>query len=323
MHPQKRGGKAMSVKIISPGLLTTVQDCGRFGYQASGFSVSGVLDFRSYKLANLLAGNAENLAVLEVTMVGITAQFTENTTFAITGGDFSPTLNGEPIKMYQTIFANDGDELKMSLAKTGSRGYIAFLGGVDVSIVMGSRSTNLKCGVGGFEGRALRAGDVIEIGNNVVNDYRKKFKTFPADDFSANSVQIRAVSGPQDDYFTQKGKKTFFSEAYTITQAADRMGFKLDGTPIENINGVDIVSDGIALGSVQVPSNGKPIVMLADRQTTGGYAKIATVISSDIPKLVQLKPGDKVYFKEITVKEAELIHKKEQKEFEKLMFFFS
>ena len=310
----------MSIKIITPGLMTTVQDCGRYCYQASGFSVSGALDMRSYKLANILAGNIENLAVLEMTMLGITAEFTQNTVFAITGGDFTPTINGESITMYQTVYASAGDVLKMGAAKTGSRAYIAFLGGVDVPLVMGSRSTNMKCKIGGFEGRALRAGDVIETGDNFPIDYRKKVKKIKPDDFSSSEAEIRVILGPQDDYFTEKGIDTFLSSPYTLTKDCDRMGFKLDGEKIENINGVDIVSDGIALGSVQVPSSGKPIIMLADRQTTGGYAKIATVVSVDIPRLVQLKSGSTVHFKEVTAKEAERLYKAEQREYEKLMF---
>ena len=310
----------MSIKIITPGLMTSVQDCGRYGYQASGFSVSGALDMRSYKLANILAGNIENLAVLEMTMLGITAEFTQNTVFAITGGDFTPTINGESINMYQTVYASAGDVLKMGAAKTGSRAYIAFLGGVDVPLVMGSRSTNMKCKIGGFEGRALRAGDVIETGDNFPIDYRKKVKKIKPDDFSSSEAEIRVILGPQDDYFTEKGIDTFLSSPYTLTKDCDRMGFKLDGEKIENINGVDIVSDGIALGSVQGPSSGKPIIMLADRQTTGGYAKIATVVSVDIPRLVQLKSGSTVHFKEVTAKEAEKLYKAEQREYEKLMF---
>lgn len=310
----------MSIKIITPGLLTTVQDCGRFGYQASGFSVSGVMDMRSYKIANILAGNAENLAVLEMTMLGVTVEFTQNTVFALTGGDFSPTLNGDSVKMYQTVYANAGDVLKLGAAKTGSRGYLAVLGGIDVPLVMGSRSTNLKCKIGGYCGRALKAGDVLEIGDSYPVDYRKKVRTFPADDFSADEAVIRVVLGPQDDYFTKKGIDTFLNETYTITKDADRMGFKLDGDVIENVSGVDIVSDGIALGSVQVPSSGKPIIMLADRQTTGGYAKIATVVSVDIPKLVQLKPGSRIRFEAVSVNEAEKLYKKEQRVYEKLLF---
>ena len=310
----------MSIKIITPGLLTTVQDCGRFGHQASGFSVSGIMDMRSYKLANILAGNAENLAVLEMTMLGVTAEFTQSTAFALTGGDFVPTLNGDSVKMYQTVYANAGDVLKLGAAKTGSRGYLAVLGGIDVPLVMGSRSTNLKCKIGGYCGRALKAGDVLEIGDSYPVDYRKKIRSFPADDFSADEAVIRVVLGPQDDYFTKKGIDTFLNETYTVTKDSDRMGFKLDGEVIENVSGVDIVSDGIALGSVQVPSGGKPIIMLADRQTTGGYAKIATVVSVDIPKLVQLKPGSRIRFEAVSVKEAEKLYKKEQRVYEKLLF---
>ena len=208
----------------------------------------------------------------------------------------------------------------LGAAKTGSRGYLAVLGGIDVPLVMGSRSTNLKCKIGGYCGRALKAGDVLEIGDSYPVDYRKKIRSFPADDFSADEAVIRVVLGPQDDYFTKKGIDTFLNETYTVTKDSDRMGFKLDGEVIENVSGVDIVSDGIALGSIQVPSGGKPIIMLADRQTTGGYAKIATVVSVDIPKLVQLKPGSRIRFEAVSVKEAEKLYKKEQRVYEKLLF---
>ena len=303
----------MGIRILKGGMLTTVQDLGRTGYQSQGFSVAGVMDVRSFKIANLLLDNPENEAVLEFTLIGPTLEFTSATIIAITGGDFTPTINGEPAPMYTAIYMNKGDVLKFGSARTGSRGYIAFSSYLDIPVVMGSRCTNMKSRIGGFKGRKLQAGDYI--GFRIKRRYLPFFlsRKLEPDNFDQDQTKVRVVMGPQDSRFSKQGIDTFLSSEYTVTSDFDRMGCRLEGAFIAPKESSDIISDGIAFGSVQVPSHGKPIILLADRQTTGGDAKIATVASVDIPKVVQRKTDHRIHFEAITVQEAQNLYMEEQK----------
>ena len=305
----------MGIRVLKAGMLTTVQDLGRNGYQSQGFSVAGVMDVRSFKIANLLLDNPENEAVLEFTLIGPTLQFTSDTIIAITGGDFQPTVNGEPAPMYTALYMKRGDILKFGSARTGSRGYIAFSSYLDIPVVMGSRCTNLKSKIGGYKGRKLKDEDYI--GFRIKRRYLPYFlsRKLDLDEFDEEEVTLRVVMGPQDDMFTKQGIHTLLSETYTVTSDFDRMGCRLEGPFIASKNGSDIISDGIAFGSIQVPAHGKPIVLLADRQTTGGYAKIATVASVDIPKLVQRKTDHKIRFQAITVEEAQKLYLEEEEQY--------
>lgn len=304
----------MGIRVLKSGMLTTVQDLGRTGYQSQGFGVSGVMDVRSFKIANLLLDNPENEPVLEFTLIGPKLQFTSETIIAITGGDFQPLVNKEPAKMYTAIYMNKGDILEFAGCRTGSRGYIAFSSYLDIPVVMGSRSTNMKCGIGGLKGRKLLNDDYL--GFRIKRRYLPYFLSRSLDihEFEKEETTLRVVMGPQDECFTKQGRETFLSEEYTVTSEFDRMGCRLEGPFIAAKDTTDIVSDGIAFGSVQVPSHGKPIILLADRQTTGGYAKIATVASVDIPKLVQLKTDNKIRFEAITVEAAQQLMADEMKE---------
>ena len=311
----------MGIRVLKGGMLTTVQDLGRTGYQSQGFSVAGVMDVRSFKIANLLLDNPENEPVLEFTLIGPTLEFTSSTIISITGGDFSPTVNGEPVPMYTALYINKGDVLKFGSARTGSRGYIAFSSYLDVPVVMGSRCTNLKSKIGGFKGRKLESGDYIHF--RIKRRYlpyflSRKLELEDVHEFEKNETVLRVVMGPQDNLFSKQGIATFLNSEYTVTSDFDRMGCRLEGPYIAPKKSSDIISDGIALGSVQVPSHGKPIILLADRQTTGGYAKIATVASVDIPKLVQRKTDHKIHFQPITVQEAQELYKKELIELDKM-----
>ena len=308
----------MGIRDLKSGMLTTVQDRGRYGYQSQGFGVSGVMDVRSFKIANLLLDNPENEAVLEFTLVGPTLQFTSETIISITGGDFQPLINGEPAPMYTAVYMSRGDILEFQGARTGSRGYIAFSSYLDIPVVMGSRSTNIKCGIGGFKGRQLMDNDYL--GFRIKRRYLPFFlsRHLEPDVFDQEEVTLRVVMGPQDDCFTRQGKETFLNNTYTVTNEFDRMGCRMEGPFIAHKTTADIISDGIAFGAVQVPSHGKPIVLLSDRQTTGGYAKIATVASVDIPKLVQRKTEHKIRFSEISVEEAQELMIEETKELNRL-----
>ena len=300
----------MGVTVNKPGICTTVQDLGRRGYLGSGFSPSGVMDKRAARIANLLVDNGENAPVLEFCLAGPTLRFTTNTCIALTGGNFSPTVDGAAIPMYAAIMVHRGSVLEFGAPKTGVYGYLAIAGGsIAIPKVMGSASTNLKCGIGGWEGRALSAGDYlpfvtknVELLDNLGSHALKDDDFY---DFSSDEIVLRVVPGPQEGMFTEQGVNTFYGETYTTTAKCDRMGFRLEGPEIETVNGSDIISDGIALGAVQIPNHGRPIIMLADRQTTGGYAKIATVASVDIPLLVQRATKQYVRFKPVSVIEAQ------------------
>lgn len=304
----------MGIRILKGGMLTTVQDLGRNGYQSQGFSVAGVMDVRSFKIANLLLDNPENEAVLEMTLIGPTLEFTSATIIAITGGDFGPRVNGKEVPMYTALYMNKGDVLEFKSARTGSRGYIAFSSYLDIPVVMGSRCTNLKSRIGGFKGRKLEAGDYINF--RVKRRYLPFFlsRKLEGDHFEEEETTLRVVMGPQDDLISKQGIQTFLESEYTVTSEFDRMGCRLEGPFIAPKATSDIISDGIAFGAIQVPSHGKPIILLSDRQTTGGYAKIATVASVDIPKLVQRKTDHKIHFQAITVQEAQKLYLKEMQE---------
>lgn len=294
-----------TIKILDAGLLTTVQDLGRYGFQRYGVSASGVMDEYSAKIANKLVGNKVGEAVLETTLKGVQIEFLQSTAVAITGGNCDVTLNGTKIELWQSYLVNRGDILKMGICRSGLRNYLAFAGGIDVPIIMNSKSTNLKAKVGGFNGRKLMTGDILSVGVGSLEApltlNKHYIPTYSKD------IKVGVILGQQDDHFTEAGIKTFLNETYTVTQESDRMGIRLSsvsGATIEHKNGADIISDGITFGAIQVPGSGQPIVMMADRQTTGGYTKIGNVISSDLAKLAQATPGTKVKFVEYTLEQA-------------------
>ena len=286
-------------------ILATIQDYGRYGYQNSGVTVSGVVDRRSASKANVLVNNDIREAVIEFMLMGPTIKFTSSAHIAITGADFSPKLNGESIANYKAIKVKAGDVLEFGFAKGGVWGYVAFAEKLSVPQIMGSRSTNTRTGIGGIQGRALEEGDTIE--------FREKIKSLPnfekrelePENFGNKEKEIRVILGLQQDAFTKKGIETFLNSTYRPTSECDRMGYRMEGPVIEHINGADITSDGISLGAIQVPGSGTPIVMLTDRQTTGGYTKIGTVIGVDIPDFVQSVAGTEIHFKEISVVDAQ------------------
>lgn len=295
----------MSIFIKSPGALSTVQDMGAVGHLADGFPSAGVMDRYSAALANILVGNGEGDAVVEMTMKGMCITFLDRTVFALTGADMTPMLCKKNIPMNAAVTAHPGDVLEMGFARTGCRGYLAIRGGIDVPRVFGSRSTNLRCSFGGYYGRRLEEGDVVPITPApLLSEYAVSARNLPYSGVGGKNISVRAVPGPQDYMFTPEALETFFSSPYTVSPESDRMGIRLKGEVLESRDGVDIISDGIVFGSVQVPRSGMPIVLMADRQTTGGYAKIATVIEADLPSLAQARPGDEITFVKTDVKSA-------------------
>lgn len=293
------------IKIIKPGLFTTIQDSGRIGFQRYGIPVAGAMDDFAFRIANILVGNDEHEAVLEATFMGPTIEIGFDGFIAITGANMSPKLNGNDILMWRSVEVHKGDRLTLSGASEGVRSYIAFGGGLAVPEIMKSKSTYVRGSLGGYKGRKLMEGDEIPVDVS-----KSKTKTprgispvyIPR--YSKKNV-VRVVLGPQDDHFTTEAIDTFLNSEYKITAEADRMGYRLDGPKLTHAKGPDIISDGIVFGSIQIPGHGSPIVMMADRQTTGGYTKIATVIWTDLSILAQMGPGDTVRFQKVSVEESQ------------------
>ncbi|HIJ40999.1 MAG TPA: biotin-dependent carboxyltransferase [Deltaproteobacteria bacterium] len=292
--------------MVSPGPLTTIQDRGRFGFGQYGVPPSGALDTFSLRVGNLLVGNEEGDACLEITLMGLVVRALEDLVVAATGADLAPRVNGEAVQMWQSRLMRKGDRLSFKGPKSGCRAYLAVAGGIRVPLVMGSRSTNLSARFGGFEGRPLQRGDVLasasphlhlrSVGRSLSLDFIPKY---PSD-----SV-IRILPGPNDDHFSAGSWDSFLACSYQVTGHADRTGIRLAGASIDTRADMreSILSEGVVPGAIQVPGDGQPIIIL-NETVTGGYRKIATVISADLPLLGQLKPGDAVRFVEISIQEA-------------------
>lgn len=308
------------IEIITPGLLTTVQDFGRVGVMKNGFTQNGAMDRYSMTVANRLCGNCDSAPVLEMTVLGVTARFTQDTVICVSGADFGAKINDKPIKRNKAYKINKGDILSMGAAKSGMRAYLAVAGGIVSEYVFGSASTNLKFAFGGHFGKKLQSGDVLSIGTGAFPLGEIDKWEIPESEYSKDA-QLRVVLGPQNEMFTDEDIRLFLSQEYEVNAQSDRMGIRLSGEPLKSKNGMDIISDGIVFGSVQVPNSGEPIILMADHQTTGGYAKIATVISVDLPRASQLSAGNTVRFKSVTVEEAEQEAKKQKRFFDNLYMF--
>lgn len=308
----------MAMHVIFPGPRTTIQDKGRLGFQNSGFAPGGFIDRVASRMANVLVNNQDSEAVIEFCLAGPILRFDEEVNIAVCGGDFSIDIEGKNYPANKAVHVPAGKMVTIVTGECGTFGSIAIGGGLDIPEVMGSRSTNVRCGIGGFKGRALAAGDVIELRHPGFGRQNLSWRWVPARKLVAPSdkeiTQVRVIPGPQEDMFTEAGIETFYNSSYVISNQSDRMGFRLKGPEVESYNGCDILSDGIVNGSVQISGTGEPIVMMADRQTTGGYAKIASIINVDIPLFAQLRPGQKVRFTRCTVQEAqELLREADRK----------
>lgn len=291
-------------RVIKPGLFTTVQDLGRCGFQRYGVPVSGAMDVFSLIAANLLVLNQSGAACLEITLLGPELEVLNDTQIAITGADLSPTFNGQSVPMWRTLNVSKGDVVSFGENRVGCRAYLAAAGGINVPVVLGSRSTFTRGGFGGFEGRPLKTGDLIEASEPPFKvELSMPEELIP---HYENKLTVNVVLGPQADVFTYKGVETFLSSTYMVTTKADRMGYRLEGPVIEHKVSPSIISDAIPPGAVQVPGDGLPIIMMVDAQTTGGYAKIAVVTTPNLSRLGQVKPNDTVRFSRISISEAHL-----------------
>ncbi|MGL4977145.1 MAG: biotin-dependent carboxyltransferase family protein, partial [Cetobacterium sp.] len=259
---------------------------------------------------NALVENSDKEALLETTLRGGEIQFSKEMVIAITGAETDVFINENPIKLWRSYKVNLGDRLKLNFSKSGLRNYIAFSGGVDIPEVMKSRSTDLKAKIGGFEGRKLNIGDTLNVFTKTLPQLKSlKSEYIPS---YSKKIEIRVILGQQYDEFTKIGIKTFFNSEYKVTSESDRMGIRLNGDEVEHIKGADILSDGITFGAIQIPGNGQPIIMMADRQTIGGYTKIGNVITADLSLLAQAIPGSKIKFKEVSLDDGVKLLKKEE-----------
>ncbi len=307
-------------EVLQPGILTTIQDSGRFGFSQFGVPPSGVLDPFSFRAGNLLVENEEREPCLETMIMGLRLKVLREAVIAITGGDLSPMLNEEPLEMWRTHLLVEGDVLSFKKVRTGCRAYLTVHGGLVVPEIMGSSSTYLTGKFGGLDGKALRRGDILYTWD-FPPSLKKLGSRFPIDWIPSfeKKVLLRVIPGPQDHHFTEKGTHTFFSSSYQVTPQCDRMGVRLEGPQIERRPDVaeSIISEGFVPGAIQVPGDGKPIIIL-NELVTGGYTKIATVISLDLTKIAQLKPGDQVRFEPITIEEAHSLLKDLEKRFQRI-----
>ena len=295
---------APALTVLDPGPQTTVQDLGRAGQLRSGIPPSGPMDRVSFIVANRLVGNTDGAAALECTVVGPRFRVGTAGAIAVTGAEMPLVVNGSEAPRWTAVPVCPGDEVRVGSARAGVRGYLAIAGGIDVPLVLGSRSTYLRGRLGGLEGRALRKGDVLSLFPATVPLARA---LAPPPIRLEEEPILRVVVGPQAERFTEDGIATLLGHPYAMLPQSDRMGARLSGPRIAHRAGHDIISDGIALGSIQVPGDGQPIALLVDRQSTGGYTKIATICSFDIGQLGQVKPGQRVRFAAITVGEAHAI----------------
>jgi antagonist of KipI len=303
-------------EVLSPGVLSTVQDLGRFGAARYGVAASGALDGFAARVANLLVGNDENAAVVETTLMGLRMKVLRDTVVAVTGGDLQPRRDGAPLPMWRSHAVREGDTIAFAGPVRGLRAYLAVAGGIHVAAVMGSRSTNLSSRFGGYEGRALRKGDLLSAAP-VKDPARCAGRVFTPEAVPvyASPWRLRVVWGPQDDHFSEEGQQTFVTAAFAVSPDSDRTGIRLKGPPVRRKPGLEesIISEGILAGAIQVPGDGQPIIILGET-ASGGYRKIATVISADLPLLGQITPGDEVAFEAVPLETAiealrELRHK--------------
>ncbi|WP_028546193.1 biotin-dependent carboxyltransferase family protein [Paenibacillus taiwanensis] len=309
----------MTIRVLSPGLLTTVQDLGRVGYQKFGVLASGAMDTMALTVANLLAGNEEDAAAIEITLLGPQLMFEQDTVVVIAGGNLSPVVDGVAIPLGRPVYIPAGSRLTFGKAVSGCRTYVAVAGGIQVPDIMGSRSTYLRAGIGGFHGRALQAGDVLEIGV-ATRSWNVHFKNITKvgvlpwgashelQPIYRDHAVLRVVRGPEYDFFTEKSKQMFWEKPFRVTPHSDRMGYRLADVPLSLTDPLEMVSAAVALGTIQVPPEGNPIVLLADRQTAGGYPRIAHIIRADVPLIAQVKPGGLVHFTEVSLEEAQELY---------------
>ena len=286
------------IQVQEPGLFTTVQDLGREGFGPLGVSASGAADAISLRLGNRLVGNAEGTAGLEMTLLGGTFLFPESVVIALAGSDFGATLDGKPVELWTAFESRPGQALRMGPTRSGARCYLCVRGGIAVKLFLGSASTHILSGLGGHDGRALRKGDVLNIGAASVSTRERRLSARALNELQPRKI-LRVTPGPQSDWFPESSQRLFYASTYRVAEESNRMGLRLEGVPIPAPAGGRMISEGVALGAVQVPEGGLPIILFVEQQTTGGYPKIANVIYADFHSLGQLRPRDEIRFEQV------------------------
>ncbi|QKY70340.1 biotin-dependent carboxyltransferase family protein [Lentibacillus sp. CBA3610] len=294
-------------KFKKTGLQTTVQDLGRQGLQQYGVVASGAMDPFALQVANVLVGNRRDEAALEIALMGPELDVLSSAVIAICGADLSPAINGKRAPMWKSFKVQAGDRITFGRPVAGVRAYLAVAGGYDVPVVMGSKSTYERANLGTVIEKDMTINGFDVSAHHGVGLIDREIPQY------ANPAHIRVVKGPDTDRFTEKGIETFYRQEHIVSPESDRMGYRLKSTEIPHKNGADIWSDAIPFGTIQVPANGQPIIMMADRQTTGGYTRIATVISVDLPKVSQLPPNSSIQFQPVNVNEAQKLAVNEEK----------
>jgi biotin-dependent carboxylase-like uncharacterized protein len=286
------------IEVQEPGLFTTVQDLGREGFGPLGVSASGAADAISLRLGNRLVGNPEGSAGLEMTLLGGTFFFPEGALLALAGSDFGATLDGKPVELWSSFEAQAGQALRLGPTRSGARCYLCMAGGIDLKSFLGSASTHILSGLGGYEGRALRKGDSVKIGVASGATRKRRLSARAAKQLQPRKV-LRVTPGPQSNWFPASLQGLFYQSSYRVAEESNRMGIRLEGAVIPAASGGEMISEGVALGAIQVPDGGQPIILFVEQQTTGGYPKIANIISADFHSLGQLRPRDEVRFERV------------------------
>jgi antagonist of KipI len=296
-----------ALEFLSPGILTSIQDLGRYGYGRYGVAPSGALDSYALRIANLLVGNSEDQACLETMLMGPGIRVLTDVVIAVTGGDLQPKKNRKPIEMWRSHAFQRDDVLSFANAVNGLRAYIAVGGGFELPRVMDSRSTNLASGFGGHRGRTLIKGDILLAGDPPTGLKHAFQRIFQPDWIPQYSDQwkLRVIWGPQDEQFPEDSRQVFLNSTYTMSQDSDRTGIRLEGPEVVCRPDIEasIISEGVISGAIQIPGDGKPIIILGET-VTGGYRKIATIISADLPLVGQIKAGDGIRFEAVSLQAA-------------------
>lgn len=310
----------MTIRILRPGLLTTVQDLGRRGKQRYGIVVGGAMDTLALRMANLLVGNPEAAAVLEMTLLGPTIHFEQDAVVALCGGEFRAMLDDAPLSTWRPVGIRKGSTLTCGSSTTCCRGYLAIGGGIDVPLVLGSRSTYLHGKYGGHAGRALRVDDLLSIGNPTpaVSPTSCSWRVGSVAPSYENQPTLRVILGSEFDWLAPQSQEQLFHSEFIVTPQSDRMGYRLSGPRLELTTPRELISTAVCPGVIQVPADGQPILLMADCATTGGYPKAACVASVDLPLAAQLRPGDRFRLAAIELAEAQALMRKREADIERL-----
>lgn len=297
--------------VQAPGLFTTVQDLGREGFGPLGVSASGAADPISLRLGNRLVRNPENAAGLEITLLGGAFLVPEGAVLALSGSDFGATLDDVPVGPWISFEARPGQTLRLGPTRSGARSYLCVQGGIDVKPFLGSASTHTLSGLGGFAGRALRKGDVLSIANASQSYRRLMVAPHILSRLSPRKI-LRCTPGPQSEWFPESSQQIFYSSTHRVAEESNRMGLRLEGPSIPVSSGGHMITEGVSLGAIQVPGGGSPIILFVEQQTTGGYPKIANVISADLPSVGQLRPRDEIRFERVTFEVARTLFQEQE-----------